>query len=75
MIINGQVPDEHYWLYLTSVKGEFYLDFSLCPFNIQTFVVTKGYPALPPRTLAHFRKSPSLWSQRKIREFFTTTGL
>src|SRR5882724_10177874 len=55
---HGQDPDDHYWLYFTSVRGEeVLLDLALFTFNFTNMVQTAPYlPACPhPLVSAFFR--------------------
>lgn len=65
-IIDGQNPDDHYWLYFTSLKGEeVYLDFSMHPFNFTHVLQTIGYP--PPNfENTNIGLSPCLWTEREL---------
>ncbi|KAH7925594.1 hypothetical protein BV22DRAFT_1064670 [Leucogyrophana mollusca] len=76
-LVKGQDPDDHYWLYFTTVRGqEFTLDCGMFTFNMCYMLVTQGYLSLEeslaiPFAPAFFRdkiiqkNTPQLHRERK----------
>jgi len=63
----GQDPDDHYWLYFTSMKGEeVYLDCCMFTFNLTCLIQTVGYP--PPFREGIVTNVPCFWTEREIRK-------
>ncbi|TCD70517.1 hypothetical protein EIP91_002862 [Steccherinum ochraceum] len=62
-----QDPNEHYWMYFTTVKGEeIFFDGAFYPFNLAQVILTEGYGP-PPVTNVLFR-SPCTWTAREIKK-------
>lgn len=62
-----QDPDEHYWLYFSTLKGEeLFLDFALFPFNFTQCVKTRGYP--PPALDTLLDDAPCHWTERVLNK-------
>ncbi|THH30675.1 hypothetical protein EUX98_g3529 [Antrodiella citrinella] len=65
-IVDGQDPDNHYWLYFTSLKGEeVYLDCCMHPFNLAQLIRTVGYPP-PQLEVTNIGVSPCHWTERQL---------
>ncbi|KAH8104533.1 hypothetical protein BXZ70DRAFT_593398 [Cristinia sonorae] len=66
--ISGQDPDNHYWLYFTSLKGEeVFLDFSLHPFNFCNLVKTDKYAPSPYENSGPGH-APCLFTERELQK-------
>jgi hypothetical protein len=89
-IIKGQDPNEHYWIYFTTIRGEqTTLDCAMYAFNFCTAIV--GTPYMPPLPGAsggsfrlvpawfpareHVRYSPGLLTERKRSSVLRNPGL
>lgn len=67
--IDGQDPDDHYWLYFTSLKGEeVFLDCAMFPFNFTQLIRTTGYFPPSPDMYGLIDLVPCFWSEREIRK-------
>ena len=65
--INFQDPNDHYWLYFTTVKGEeITLDCAMYPFNMVLMVPSAGYPYRVGD--GAIGSVPCFWSERSIRQ-------
>jgi len=66
-ILAGQDPNEHYWVYFTTTKGEeITVDFSMFTFNMCLMVQTLGY--LPPQLAMALPFAPVFYRDREIRK-------
>ena len=65
-IVYGQDPDDHYWLYFTTIRGEeVILDFAMFTFNMCLMVPTKPY--ISPELNAQAPYAPVFFCDRPIR--------
>ena len=65
-IEHGQDPDDHYWLYFTTIRGEeVVLDFAMFTFNMCMMTPTKPY--LPPSESARVPYAPAFFGDRGMR--------
>ncbi|KAH7905448.1 hypothetical protein BJ138DRAFT_1175188 [Hygrophoropsis aurantiaca] len=63
----GQDPDEHYWLYFSTMNGkEFTLDCGMYTFNMCYMLVTQGY--LPPGEAFHFPFAPAFFRDKILQK-------
>ncbi|KAI0345880.1 hypothetical protein BDW22DRAFT_1324532 [Trametopsis cervina] len=66
-ITHGQDPDDHYWLYFTTTRGEdIELDFSMFTFNMCITVTTQGY--VSPLHAPFARFVPAFFKERIVRQ-------
>ncbi|KLO06638.1 hypothetical protein SCHPADRAFT_837803 [Schizopora paradoxa] len=64
--IRGQDPNDHYWIYFLTSRGEeFMLDCSMFTFNLEKEVVNAPY--LEPECLEQFPSSPAFTEDRALR--------
>lgn len=62
----GQDPNEHYWIYVTTIRGEkFVLDLAMFTFNLCMMVPMSGY--LPPELATTSVHAPAFFQDRTVR--------
>lgn len=65
-VVRGQDPDEHYWLYFTTIRGEeVVIDFGMFTFNMCMMTSTKPY--VSPEQNMHVPYAPLFFGDRTMR--------
>ncbi|GJE91820.1 hypothetical protein PsYK624_079710 [Phanerochaete sordida] len=75
VVVLGQDPEQHWWLYFTTIRGEdFFLDVGLFPFNFSMVVETAPYR---PSGLkgSVFNSFPVYCVNRQIRKYLSSIHL
>ena len=65
--VRGQDPEDHYWLWFKTVRGEeFILDMSMFPFSFGIMVDLTGH--LPPSLAERFDSVPAYFEERELQK-------
>ncbi|KIP08968.1 hypothetical protein PHLGIDRAFT_355206 [Phlebiopsis gigantea 11061_1 CR5-6] len=66
-IVRGQDPDDHYWMYFTTIREEeVVLDFAMFTFNMCMMIPTKMYVSPTENMLAQY--APAFFGDRSMRK-------